>query len=216
VRNPTISTVIGLHLVRYQHAIKVPARLSYSSEDPYAVHIAFCVGMGEPVEWMVARDLLSAGMWRRAGVGDVTVWPSVGSAAGAPGSVMNIEISSPNGQAHFEAAVKEISYFLRRTYQVVQEGEESAHLDAELTNLLRSASLAHGAPSWGDSLGATEDAVEDDLHDPAPLLAAVVTRGQAPQEAHEQEDIVSGETGAHAAVGHAGLDVSPVAIGAMT
>lgn len=145
MRNPTISTVIGLHLVRYQHAIKVPARLSYSSEDPYAVHIAFCVGKGEPVEWMVARDLLSTGMWRRAGVGDVTVWPSVGSATGASGSVMNIEISSPNGQAHFEAAVKEISNFLRRTYEVVQEGEESAHLDAELTNLLRSASLAHGA-----------------------------------------------------------------------
>jgi hypothetical protein len=118
----------------------VPARLSYSSEDPYAVHIAFCVGKGQPVEWMVARDLLSTGMWRRAGVGDITVWPSAGSATGASGSVMNIEISSPNGQAHFEAGVKEISNFLRRTYQVVPEGEESAHLDAELTNLLRSAS----------------------------------------------------------------------------
>jgi Streptomyces sporulation and cell division protein, SsgA len=149
VRNPTISAVIGLQLVRYQHAIKVPARLSYSSEDPYAVHIAFCVGKGEPVEWMVARDLLSTGMWRRTGVGDVTVWPSVGSATGVSGSVMNIEISSPNGQAHFEAAVKEISNFLRGTYLVVPEGEESVHLDAELTNLLRSASLAQGGPSRG-------------------------------------------------------------------
>jgi hypothetical protein len=117
------------------------------------VHIAFCVGKGEPVEWMVARDLLSTGMWRRSGVGDVTVGPSVGSATGASGSVMNIEISSPNGHAHFEAAVKEISNFLRRTYQVVPAGEESVHLDAELTNLLRSASLVHGAPSCGDRGG---------------------------------------------------------------
>lgn len=150
MRNHTISSVIGLQLVRYQHAVKLVARFSYSSEDPYAVHIAFCVGKGAPVEWMVARDLLSTGMWRRSGVGDVTVWPSAGSAAGtltgAPGSVMNIEISSPNGQAHFEAAVKEISSFLRRTYQVVPAGEESAYLDAELTNLLRRASLAHRAP----------------------------------------------------------------------
>ena len=77
MRNPTISTVIGLHLVRYQHAIKVPARLSYSSEDPYAVHIAFCVGMGEPVEWMVARDLLSTGMWDASVVARISVkWRS--------------------------------------------------------------------------------------------------------------------------------------------
>jgi hypothetical protein len=143
----TISTVIGLHLVRYQKAIKLAARLCYSPEDPYAVHIAFCVGETEPVQWMVARDLLSTGMWRRAGVGDVTVWPSDGSAAGSPGSVLHIEISSPNGQAHFEAAVKEVSNFLHRTYQVVPAGEESVQFDAELTNLLRQASLAHDAAS---------------------------------------------------------------------
>jgi hypothetical protein len=144
VRNYTVSTVIGLQLVRYPQAIKLAARLCYSPEDPYAVHLAFCTGKGEAVEWMVARDLLSTGMWRRAGVGDVTVWPSAGSAAGASGSVLNIEISSPDGQAHFEASVKEISNFLHRTYEVVPAGEESVHFDAELTNLLRLASLAHG------------------------------------------------------------------------
>jgi hypothetical protein len=136
----TISTVIGLHLVRFQQAIKLAARLCYSREDPYAVHIAFSTGKGEPVKWMVARDLLSAGMWRRTGVGDVTVWPSAGSAPGAPGGVLNIELSSPYGQAHFEAAVNEVSHFLRRTYEAVPAGEESAHLDVELTNL--AASLA--------------------------------------------------------------------------
>ncbi|MGH3211948.1 MAG: SsgA family sporulation/cell division regulator, partial [Trebonia sp.] len=118
------------------------ARLCYSPEDPYAVYIAFGVGQGEPVKWMVARDLLATGMWRRAGVGDVTVWPSAGAAARRSGSVLHIAISSPAGQAHFEAAVKEISNFLQRTYQVVPAGEESPHLDAELTSLLRIASLA--------------------------------------------------------------------------
>ena len=138
MRSDTISTVIGLHLVRFQQAIKLAARLCYSHEDPYAVHIAFSTGKGEPVKWMVARDLVSAGMWRRVGLGDVTVWPSAGSAAGAPGGVLNIELSSPYGQAHFEAAVKEISDFLRRTYEDVPAGEESAHLDAALTNLVAS------------------------------------------------------------------------------
>jgi Streptomyces sporulation and cell division protein, SsgA len=135
-----ISTEIGVHLVRFQQAIKLAARLCYSQEDPYAVHIEFSTGKGEPVKWMVARDLLSAGMWRRAGIGDVTVWPSAGSAPGAPGVVLNIELSSPYGHAHFEAAVKEVSDFLRRTYEAVPAGDESAHLDAELTNL--AASLA--------------------------------------------------------------------------
>ena len=140
MRSDTISTVIGLHLVRFQQAIKLAARLCYSHEDPYAVHIAFSTGKGEPVKWMVARDLVSAGMWRRVGLGDVTVWPSAGSAPGAPGGVLNIELSSPYGQAHFEAAVKEVSDFLRRTFEAVPAGDESAHLDAELTNL--AASLA--------------------------------------------------------------------------
>jgi len=51
-------------------------------------------------------------------------------------------LSSPFGQAHFEAPVKDISDFLRRTYQIVPVGEESAHVDVEtaLTDLLRKAS----------------------------------------------------------------------------
>jgi hypothetical protein len=134
MRSDTISTVIGLHLVRFQPAVKLAATLCYSPEDPYAVNIAFSTGKGEPVKWMVARDLLSDGMWRRAGVGDVTVWPSAGAAGGA----LNIELSSPYGQAHFEAAVKEVSDFLRRTYEAVPAGDESAHLDAALTNLVAS------------------------------------------------------------------------------
>jgi hypothetical protein len=121
--------------VRFQQAFQLAARLCYSREDPYAVHIAFSTGKGEPVKWMLARDLLSAGMWHREGVGDVTVWPSAGSAPGAQGGVLNIELSSPYGQAHFEAAVKEVSDFLRRTFEAVPAGDESAHLDAELTNL---------------------------------------------------------------------------------
>src|ERR1700755_2459585 len=129
MRSDRISTVIGLHLVRFQPGIKLAATLCYSPEDPYALHIAFSTGKGEPVKWMVARDLLSDGMWRRAGLGDVTVWPSAGSASGA---VLNIELSSPYGQAHFEAQVKEVSNFLRRTYEAVPAGEESARLDVEL------------------------------------------------------------------------------------
>ncbi|HSZ51559.1 MAG TPA: SsgA family sporulation/cell division regulator, partial [Caulobacteraceae bacterium] len=69
-------------------------------------------------------------------------WPSAGSQGGLPGIVLNIELSSPFGQAHFEAPIKEISDFLRRTYQIVPAGEETDHVDveAELASVLRQAS----------------------------------------------------------------------------
>ncbi|MFZ0043034.1 MAG: SsgA family sporulation/cell division regulator, partial [Solirubrobacteraceae bacterium] len=89
--------------------------------------------------WIFARDLLSMGLQERAGPGDVTVWPSGGSDGGAPGSVLNIELCSPFGQAHFEASARRISDFLRRTYQIIPAGQESEHIDFEtgLRDLLR-------------------------------------------------------------------------------
>jgi hypothetical protein len=90
----------------------------------------------------VTYCLLSAGTRGREGLGDVTVWPSAGSEGGAPGSVLNIELSSKLSQAHFETPLTEISDFLRRTYVIVPAGEESDHLDveSELAELLREGS----------------------------------------------------------------------------
>jgi Streptomyces sporulation and cell division protein, SsgA len=139
----TVSAELGLRLVVPQQTI-VPlmASLYYSSEDPYAIRIAFHVGLDEPVEWIFARDLLSKGIEGREGLGDVQVWPSGGTEAGAPGSVLNLELSSPFGQAHFEAPVKDIAAFLRKTYEVVPKDRETDYVDVEteLTDLLRQAS----------------------------------------------------------------------------
>lgn len=139
----TISAELGLRLVVPQQTI-VPlvASLYYAKDDPYAIRIAFHVGLDEPVEWIFARDLLSAGIDGEEGLGDVKVWPSAGSQGGLPGTVLNIELSSPFGQAHFEAPVKEISEFLRRTYEIVPADEESTYVDveAEIAALLRQAS----------------------------------------------------------------------------
>jgi Streptomyces sporulation and cell division protein, SsgA len=138
----TVSAELGLRLVVPQQTI-VPlvASLYYSKEDPYAIRIAFHVGLDEPVEWIFARELLSRGIEGQEGLGDVKVWPSTGSESDLPGSVLNIELSSPFGQAHFEAPLQEIADFLRRTYQVVPVGSETDHMDVEteLTDLLRQA-----------------------------------------------------------------------------
>lgn len=138
----TVSAELGLRLVVPQQTI-VPlvASLYYAKEDPYAIRIAFHVGLDEPVEWIFARELLSSGIEGREGLGDVVVWPATTAADGKPGNVLNIELSSPFGQAHFEAPIKEISDFLKRTYAIVPTGDETdfVDVDAELNELIRKA-----------------------------------------------------------------------------
>ena len=146
----TISAELGLRLVvPRQTIVPLVASLYYSGSDPYAVRMAFHVGTDEPVEWIFARDLLAAGIASPQGEGDVKVWPSAQSCADADGlevlgavdthgAVLNIELSSPFGQAHFEAPAQAMSSFLRRTYQIVPAGRESDYIDitAELDDLL--------------------------------------------------------------------------------
>ena len=51
---------------------------------------------------------------------------------------MNIAMSSPFGQAKFEASAQQVEAFLDQTYQLVPVGQESGYLqlDAELAELL--------------------------------------------------------------------------------
>jgi hypothetical protein len=130
---------VGVQLVvSEQIVVPLVARIFYLPEDPYALSVAFDVGLDEPVKWIFARDLLTMGIQGREGLGDVRIWPS----ADSDGGVLHIELSLPFGQAHFEAPTREISDFLRQTYQIVPVGEESGHFDieAELNDLLRQAS----------------------------------------------------------------------------
>ena len=76
-------------------------------------------------------------------MGDVLIWPSspvIGpdGQADGPLSVLNIKLSSPFGEAHFEAPAEAIANFLDRTFRIVQMGRESQviDIDAELNSLL--------------------------------------------------------------------------------
>jgi hypothetical protein len=149
--NSEVSAELGLGLVGPERTIvPLTAGLSYTCADPYAVRMAFEVGMDEPVEWILARDLLAAALHGSEGLGDVRAWPSAASCdpdvvamgGGAAGpAILNIAMSSPYGQAQFEVSAKAIEDFLQRTYQLVAIGQESAYLDfdAELTELLSQA-----------------------------------------------------------------------------
>jgi Streptomyces sporulation and cell division protein, SsgA len=132
----TVCAELDLWLVVPEHtAVPLVASLSYRGDDPYAVRMAFHVGMDQPVEWIFARELLIAGNeMDGCGEGDVRIWP----AAGMGGEVLNIALSSPFGQALFETAAAPVADFVRRTYQMVPAGCEGefVDVDGELEELL--------------------------------------------------------------------------------
>jgi hypothetical protein len=130
----TVSAELGLRLVVPDRTtVPLLAGLEYAADDPYAIRMAFYVGNDEPVEWIFARELLTVGIVRKVGDGDVEVWP-----AGPDDTVLNIALSSPFGNALFEVPLSPLADFLHRTYQVVPAGQESefVDMDAELENLL--------------------------------------------------------------------------------
>ena len=135
-RSDTVAAELGLTLVVPEHGgVPLTASLFYRGDDPYAIRMAFHVGTDDPVEWIFARDLLAAGMHDPAGDGDVRVWPGTGAAE----RVLNISLSSPFGQAHFEAPLPAMSQFLLRTFEVIPAGRECdfTDIDGELNELLR-------------------------------------------------------------------------------
>ncbi|MGY5008630.1 SsgA family sporulation/cell division regulator [Streptomyces sp. 900105755] len=117
-----------------ERSVPVPARLSYRSDDPYAVHVGFHINSEQPVNWTFARDLLVEGVFRPCGQGDVRVWPA--KVAGR--TVVLMALSSPDGDALLEAPVPQVSAWLERTLRVVPPGSEGGQLgiDEALDQLL--------------------------------------------------------------------------------
>lgn len=132
----TVAAEVGLRLVVPGHdGVPLTASLYYRGDDPYAIRMAFHVGTDDPVEWIFARDLLAEGLDHPAGEGDVRLWPS----AGAGRQILNIALSSPFGEARFEAPMAALTGFLLRTFEVVPTGREGELTDiaTELNDLLR-------------------------------------------------------------------------------
>lgn len=107
-----------------ERSIPVPARLSYSTGDPFAVHVSFHIASDTPVNWSFARELMVEGVFRPCGHGDVRIWPTKVNTR----SVICIALSSPDGNALLEAPTAQVSAWLERTLRAVPPGSESTHL----------------------------------------------------------------------------------------
>ncbi|AWL38704.1 MULTISPECIES: SsgA family sporulation/cell division regulator [Streptomyces] len=117
-----------------ERSLPVPARLSYITADPYAVHITFHIGSEAPVHWTFARELLVEGVFRPCGHGDVRIWPTKTRNR----QVICVALTSPDGNALLELPSTAVAAWTERTLRVVPPGSESAllGLDGALAELL--------------------------------------------------------------------------------
>lgn len=117
-----------------ERSVPVPARLSYFTDDPYAVHIIFHIGSDSPVHWTFARELLVEGVFRPCGHGDVRIWPTRVEERG----LICVALTSPDGNALLEVPSVALAAWVERTLRVVPPGTESTllGLDGALAELL--------------------------------------------------------------------------------
>ena len=114
----------------------VVTRWSYSAYDPFAVSIAVRARPDRGVEWLVARELVSAGLDASAGEGGVRMRPR--SVQGY--DIVEIEIRSHDGRAVLEVDQDLLRSFVEATLAMVPVGTEAERmdLDGEIARITRS------------------------------------------------------------------------------
>ncbi|SFH23419.1 Streptomyces sporulation and cell division protein, SsgA [Streptomyces mirabilis] len=113
----------------------LPAELHYDMTDPYAVRLSLGAPAARSVDWVFARSLLTEGLRRPTGTGDVLVIPRHRCHLDS----VRIVLRSTAGAALVDIAAATVAAFLRRTVSLVPPGTESLHIDmdralAELTD----------------------------------------------------------------------------------
>jgi hypothetical protein len=101
--------------------------LGYARSDAFAITMTF--GDIDPlVTWTFGRDLLMRGINHPTGEGDVRVWPALDDTGAA---IVQIELSSPDGELVLEARTEDVTRFIGRTVDVCAPGVEAEHLDVD-------------------------------------------------------------------------------------
>ena len=115
----------------------VVTRWSYTVADPFAVTLAVRTRHDRWVEWLVARDLVAAGLDTDAGEGDVRLSPQVVQGY----DIVEIEIRSTDGRAVLEVDRDLLRHFVDTTVDLVAFGDEPllVDLDEEIARITRSA-----------------------------------------------------------------------------
>ena len=120
----------------HEAAAPVVTRWTYCTDDPFAVTLEIQTRGNHCVDWVLARELLVAGLSAAAGIGDVRVRP----ARMGQWEVTLVEIRSPDGHAVLEVDRDLLQQFVDATIEVVPLGDEGAavDMDAEIEKITRS------------------------------------------------------------------------------
>ncbi|MDT7711887.1 MAG: hypothetical protein QOG46_576 [Pseudonocardiales bacterium] len=120
----------------HEAAAPVVTRWTYCIDDPFAVTIEIQTRGDRFVDWVLARDLVVAGLSAPAGIGDVRVRP----ANMGEWEVTLVEICSPDGHAVLEVDRDLLRQFVQATIDRVPLGSEgmAVDIDAEIEKLTRS------------------------------------------------------------------------------
>lgn len=105
----------------------VVTRWTYSAEDPFAVTLAVRTRHDRWVEWLVARDLVVAGLDGPAGIGDIRMSPQHVQGY----DVVEIEIRSTDGRAVLEVDRDLLRHFVEASIEVVALGDEATRMDVD-------------------------------------------------------------------------------------
>ncbi|MGH3852628.1 MAG: SsgA family sporulation/cell division regulator [Pseudonocardiaceae bacterium] len=120
----------------HEAAAPVVTRWNYCTDDPFAVTVEIQTRGNRFVDWVLARDLLVAGLSAPAGIGDVRVRP----ATMGEWEVILVEIRSPDGHAVLEVDRDLLREFVEATIDVIPLGHETLaiDIDAEIAKITNS------------------------------------------------------------------------------
>jgi hypothetical protein len=113
--------VLSTAAVFEPHGAELPARWCYDPADPYAIALSVR-HRGRWRDWLLARDLLAAGLLAATGAGDVRVEPF-------PGDGLLVTLDSPSGHAALLLDARHAERALLGSYELVPDGTEGERLD---------------------------------------------------------------------------------------
>lgn len=126
--------------LRVHADLEIPMELvfSYDPADPWAVRVSF-EQPGEPVEWVLSRELLRTGIRTACGTGDVRLWPL---RRGGRGGRLRIRLGGTGLPVLVDVDRWALRAWLSATYRAVPAGTEAERIDW-------AAEAAHIGPGLG-------------------------------------------------------------------
>jgi hypothetical protein len=122
----TLTMPLTLDVSAASGTAELAAELRYDAADPFAVTLAIGMECDEPVVWVFARELLSAGIGSAVGEGDITIEP----AKDLPGRKLRITLAT-DCLATMLGPSDAVVEFLVESYSRVPSGTEGTHVDFE-------------------------------------------------------------------------------------